>query len=214
MKLSRIRVVGGLLLIVFGVLSLLSNLRIFVGGLDFFWALLFGAGGLLFLYVFMGNREHWWAIIPGFVLISVGALIALETFFPRGIGDWGGALVMGGIGLAFWAIYFVKREHWWAIIPGSVMLTLTVITGLSSILESVGLDTGGVFLMGLGLTFGLLAILPTPQGRMKWALIPAGVLMVMGLLITASAANLLQFIGPVVLILVGLYLLFRVFRPR
>jgi hypothetical protein len=68
--------------------------------------------------------------------------------------------------------------------------------------------------MGLGLTFGLLAILPTPQGRMKWALIPAGVLMVMGLLITASAADLLQFIGPVVLILVGLYLLFRVFKPR
>jgi hypothetical protein len=214
MKLSRIRVVGGILLIAFGVLSLLANLGVLVGGLDLFWAILFVAGGLLFLYVFQANREHWWAIIPGFVLISVGALLALELFFPRGIGDWGGALVMLGIGLAFWAIYFVKREHWWAIIPGSVMLTLALIVGLSSVIESVGLDTGGVFLLGLGVTFGLLAILPSPQGRMKWALIPAAALLAIGLLITAASAELLQLIGPALLILVGVYLIFRVFKPR
>ena len=214
MKLSRVRVVGGILLIAFGILSLLSNLGIFVGGLDLFWALLFGAGGALFLYIFLSNREHWWAIIPGFVLVSIGILIALERFAPQLGGDWGGMLVVSGIGLAFWAIYFVKREHWWAIIPGSVMLTIAIIVGFSSTLENAGIDTGGVFLLGLGLTFGLLAFLPSPQGRMKWALIPAAVLLGIGLLITAAAAELLQFIGPAVLILVGLYLIFRVFKPR
>ena len=214
MKLSRVRVIGGILLVLLGVLSLLSNLEIFVGGLDLFWALLFGAGGALFLYVFLTNREHWWAIIPGFVLISIGALLALERFAPEGIGDWGGALVVSGIGLAFWAIYFVKREHWWAIIPGSVMLTIAIIVGFSSSLEKAGIDTGGIFLLGLGLTFGLLAFLPSPQGRMKWALIPAVILLGTGLLITAAAAELLQFVGPAALILVGLYLVFRVFRPR
>lgn len=214
MKLSRVRVVGGILLITLGILSLLSSLGIFVGGLDLFWALLFGAGGALFLYVFLSNREHWWAIIPGFVLISIGALIALERFVPQGIGDWGGMLVVSGIGFAFWAIYFVKREHWWAIIPGSVMLIIAIIIGFSSTLENAGIDTGGAFLLGLGLTFGLLAFLPSPQGRMKWALIPAAVLLGIGLLITAAAAELLQFIGPAVLILVGLYLVFRVFKPR
>lgn len=212
MKLSRIRVIGSILLIALGVLSLLSNLGILVGGLDLFWAILFGAGGLLFLYVFLGNREHWWAIIPGFVLLSIGALLALELFFPRGIGDWGGALVMLGIGLAFWAIYLVKREHWWAIIPGSLMLTVALIVGFSPAIENAGLDTGGVFLLGLGLAFGLLAILPSPQGQMKWALIPAAVLLVIGLLITAASAELLQFIGPALLILVGLYLIVRVFK--
>ena len=214
MKLSKVRVIGSILLIALGILSLLSNLEIFVGGLDLFWALLFGAGGALFLYVFLSDREDWWAIIPGFVLISIGALIALERFAPRGIGDWGGVLVLSGIGFAFWAIYFVKREHWWAIIPGSVMLTIAIVVGLSSPLENAGIDTGGVFLLGLGLTFGLLALLPSPQGRMKWALIPAAVLLVIGLLITAAAAELVQFIGPAVLILVGLYLIFRVFRSR
>jgi hypothetical protein len=214
MKLSRVRIVGGILLIAFGVLSLLSNLGIFVGGLDLFWALLFGAGGALFLYIFLGNREQWWAIIPGFVLISIGLLIALERFTPWLGGDWGGMLVVGAIGLAFWSIYFVKREHWWAIIPGSVMLTIALIIGFSSVLESVGIDTGGVFLLGLGVTFGLIAFLPSPQGRMRWALIPAGILLVMGLLITAAAADLLGFVGPAALILVGLYLILRVLRPR
>ena len=214
MKQLRIRIVGGILLITVGILSLLSSLGIFVGGLDLFWALLFGAGGALFLYVFLSDRENWWAIIPGFVLISIGVLIALERFAPRGIGDWGGVLVSSGIGFAFWAIYFVKREHWWAIIPGSVMLTIAIVVGLTSPLENAGIDTGGVFLLGLGLTFGLLALLPSPQGRMKWALIPAAVLLVIGLLITTAAAELVQFIGPAALILVGLYLIFRMFRSR
>jgi hypothetical protein len=213
MRRWTVRVVGGVLLIASGVLSLLSNLGIFVGGLDLLWALLFGIGGALFLYVFLFNREHWWAIIPGFVLISIGVLIALERFAPRLGGDWGGVLVVGGIGLAFWAIYLVKREHWWAIIPGSVMLAIALIIGLSSTLESAGLDTGGVLLLGLGLAFGLLALVPTPQGRMKWALIPAGVLLVIGLFVTASE-QLLPFVGPAILIVAGLYLVLRVFRSR
>ncbi len=214
MKLSKVRIIGGILLIAFGILSLLSNLGIFVGGLDLFWALLFGVGGALFLYVFLGNREHWWTIIPGFVLISIGLLIALERFAPQLGGDWGGMLVVGAIGLAFWAIYFVKREHWWAIIPGSVMLTIAMIVGFSSILENAGVDTGGIFFLGLGMAFGLISLLPSPQGRMKWAFIPAVILLAMGALITAAAADLLQFVGPVALILVGLYLILRVFKPR
>ncbi|MCP4539304.1 MAG: hypothetical protein GY832_19380 [Chloroflexi bacterium] len=214
MKLSKIRIVGGILLIAFGVLSLLSNLEIFVGALDLFWALLFAAGGALFLFVFLGNREHWWAIIPGFTLISIGLLIAMERFAPWIGGDWGGMLVVGAIGLAFWSIYFSKREHWWAIIPGSVMLTIALIIGFSSALESIGIDTGGVFLLGLGVTFSLIAFLPSRQGQMRWALIPGGILLVMGLLITAAASNLLGFVGPAALILVGLYLIFRVIKPR
>jgi len=49
---------------------------------------------------------------------------------------------------------------------------------------------------------------------MKWALIPAAALLVMGLLITVAALGAFQFLGAVALILIGLYLLFRVFRPR
>ncbi|MFQ5812924.1 MAG: hypothetical protein ACE5I2_07030 [Anaerolineae bacterium] len=119
---------------------------------------------------------------------------------------------MGGIGLAFWVIYFQKREYWWAVIPGGVMFTVALIAGLDAVFE--GAETGGVLFLGLGLTFGLLSLLPTPQGQMRWALIPAAILLVMGLLVTAATTGILQYLWPTALILVGLYLLFRMFRSR
>lgn len=210
MKRFDVRAIGGILLIVVGVLLLLQNIGIFVGVVALIWALIFAAGGLIFLYMFLTNRTQWWAIIPGFALLGLAALIALDEFFPR-VGDiLGGTLFLGGIGLAFWVIYFLKRESWWAVIPGGVMFTLALIAGLDSVFE--GLETGGVLFLGLGLTFGLLSFVPTPQGRMKWALIPAAVLLVMGLLITAATTGLLNYLWPIALILAGLYLLFRLFR--
>ena len=212
MRRFEVRVVGAILLIAVGILVLLQNLGILAGGLALLWALLFGAGGVVFLYVFITDRTNWWAIIPGFVLPSIAAIIALDQFAPQISESWGGALVLGGIGLAFWVVYLTNREHWWAVIPGGVLLTTALITGLSSAFE--GVETGGVFLMGLGLTFGLLSLIRTPEGRMKWALIPAAVLLVIGLLITAATASLLNYLLPVALILVGLYVIARVLLPR
>jgi len=212
MKRFETRVAWGILLIAGGVLFLLQNLGILGGGIALLWALLFGAAGVIFLYVFLTDRANWWAVIPGFVLLSLAVLIVLNQLAPGVGGTWGGALFLGGVGLGFWVIYFVNREHWWAVIPGGVLLTLALVAGLSSMLE--GTEVGGVFFLGLGLTFGLLSFLPTPQGRMKWALIPAAVLLVMGLLITAAFASALNYLWPVALILIGLYLIFRTFGFR
>ena len=211
MRRFEVHVVGGILLIAAGVLFLLQNFGILAVG-AYAWPLLFGASGAVFLYVFLTNRANWWAVIPGLVLLSLAALIALDQFAPEVGETWGGAIFLGGIGLAFWVVYFVKREHWWAIIPGGVLLTLALVAGLSSVLE--GVEMGGVFFLGLGLTFGLLSLLPTSEGRMKWALIPAGVLLAMGLLISAAATAVFNYLWPAALILVGLYLIFRTFGSR
>ncbi|MCK4316931.1 MAG: hypothetical protein KAX24_14280, partial [Anaerolineae bacterium] len=154
MRRFEVHVVGGILLIAAGALFLLQNLGVLVIG-AYLWPFLFGAGGLVFLYVFLTNRDNWWAIIPGFVLLSLAALIALEQFAPEAEETWGGALFLCGIGAAFWVVYFTKREQWWAVIPGGVLLTIGLVTGLSSVLE--GVEMGGVFFLGLGLTFGLLS---------------------------------------------------------
>ena len=212
MQRLEVRIVGGIILIAAGILFLLQNLGVLGGSLALLWALLFSAGGAVFLYVFLTNHTHWWALIPGFVLLSVGGVIALGELAPRLEDMWGGSLVLGGIGLAFWAVYFANREHWWAIIPGGAMVTLALVAGLSSALGDV--ELGGAFLVGLGLTFGLLYFLPTVEGRLKWALIPAGVLLVMGLLITAASVSLLQYLWPAALILGGLYLVYRTFGTR
>lgn len=213
MKWLESRVIWGILLIALGLIFLLQSFGFLGGLLALVWAFAFGAAGLAFLFVFLTNRAHWWAIIPGFALLSLAALIALDQLFPRLTDSLGGTLFLGGIGLGFWAVFLLNREHWWTAIPGGVLFTLALVAGLSPFLG--GAATGGVFFVGLGLTFGLLSFLPTPQGRMKWALIPAAVMLVMGLLIMVAATPLLGTLWPAALILLGLYLVLRAlgFRP-
>ncbi len=212
MKRFEIRVVGAILLIAVGVLFLLQNVGIVVGALSLLWALLFGAGGAMFLYVFLTDREQWWAVIPGFALLGLAGTIALNELIPEGGGDWAGMVFLLGIGASFWVIYFVNREHWWAVIPGGVLITLALVAGLSSVFE--GAEMGGVFFLGLALTFGLLSFLQTPGGRMKWALIPAAVMFVLGVVITAAATEAFRYVWPVVLVLAGVYLIFRTLSSK
>jgi hypothetical protein len=73
---------------------------------------------------------------------------------------------------------------------------------------------GGMLLLGFGLTFAIVAVTPTAEGRMVWAWIPAGILSILGLLILAATESLIGYIWPVVLILVGLVLIYRTFIYR
>jgi hypothetical protein len=212
MKRLSVRIIGGIFLIAAGILYLLQNLNVIEGGLGFLWAFLFVAGGAFFLYVFFGDRANWWSLIPGIASLGLAVAILVGTLAP-GIGeDWGVAIFMAGLALSFWAVYLVQREHWWAVIPGGVLLTLAVVIGLSSILE--GIETAGAFFLGLGLTFALLALLPSAEGRMKWAQIPAAALLVIGVIVLATTADVLKYLWPVALILIGVYVIFRVLASR
>ena len=211
MKWLESRILWGSLLILGGVLFLLQNLNIFEFG-DLFWAVLFALAGLFFISVFIQNRANWWALIPAFTLFGVGAQIAIDRLLPSLSETLGGSLVLGGVSLGFLAIYLQDRAHWWAIIPGGVLMTLAVVSALEGALPGEG--TGGVFFLGLGITFALVALLPNPGGAMKWAWIPAGILAVMGLLLLASSERLVAYIGPAALILVGGYLVVRTLLPR
>ncbi len=71
------------------------------------------------------------------------------------------------------------------------------------------MQTGGVFFLGLGLTFALVALLPSAAGRMTWAWIPAGILAVMGLLLMATSGNLIDYLWPLIIIAAGGFLIIR-----
>ena len=216
MRRFDMRLAWGLLLVVAGVLLLLQNFEVLKASLDLVWAGLLGLAGLFFIFVFASNRMNWWALIPGIILLSVATLVFLGLTQPALASDWGGAVVLGGIGLSFWAVYLAHRENWWAIIPGGVLLTLAAVAGLENYSARLErrFETGSVFLIGLGLTFVLVGVLPNPRGRMRWAFIPAAILLVTGLLIFAAAEELLRFLGPLAIILFGLWLLYRYFVPR
>ena len=200
------RVLWGSLLILAGLVFLFQNIfHIQLGGL--FWAALLALGGLFFITVYITDRHHWWALIPGFTLLGVAATAFLSSFFPRLDNIFGGLFVLGGIGVAFVAVYLTERRFWWALIPAGVMLTLAVISLLDQVLGDYG--SGGLLFMGMALTFALVAIIPHPQGRMTWAWIPAGILAVIGLIISTATGDLFGYVWPLVLILGGLALIYR-----
>lgn len=208
MKNSRASLGMGALLVIIGLLFLLQNFGLLGGLENIIWLVLFGAGGLAFLYVFSVNRENWWAIIPGFTLLGLAGLIGLGDQ----LGALGGALFLGAIGLSFWVIYLLRRDFWWAVIPAGTLTTLAVVAATADRIE--GVAVGGLFFLGLAATFALVYLLPTSEGRMKWALIPAGVLAIMGVLMLLSLGGIINYIVPAALILIGAVLVGRVLMKR
>lgn len=198
----------GALLVIMGIVFLLQNFGLFSGVEQLVWVVLFGLAGLAFLWVFGRDREQWWAIIPGFTLLGLALLVGLGDR----LGAWGGALFMAAIGLSFWTIYAIRREFWWAIIPGGALVSLAAMIGIAEM--GGGEESVGIFFLGLAATFLLVYLAPTAEGRMKWALIPAGVLALMGALFTVSMGGVTAYFWPAALILAGAYLVVRSLMSR
>lgn len=202
------RMMFALLLIAAGVLFLLQNLGVLGSLTGLVWAVLFALGGLAFLSVLVTNRTQWWAAIPGIVLLDVGVLIAFTTLFPNLDGRLSGGLFLLGLGLAFWVVFALAPQNWWAVIPGGVMVTLAAVTAMESFTGDV---TGAVFMLGLALTFLLLYFIPVRGRRMTWPWIPALVLGAIGFLVLFQASNMINIAWPVILILAGGFLLVRAY---
>lgn len=209
-RISLEQLLGGVLTAV-GVLALLLNLGLFGAAASLIWALLFGAGGVALLGVVAQNRERWWALIPGATLLSLGLLIALTTFAPVFGAAVGGSIFLGGIGAGFLAVYLLRPQFWWALIPAGTLLTLAVVAGMGGAIASQ--LTGAVFFGGLALTFALVAVAP-PDAPRRWALIPGAVLLTMAALSLIGSPTAFNILGPSLLILGGLALLYRALRHK
>lgn len=200
------RLLIGLLFIIGGVLSLLEVQGIISNAGGIFWGLIFAAGAAVFLYMLYTDTRNWWAAFPGFTLLG----LAISSFLPDSLHAYEGLAFFSGISLAFWWVYVNDRERWWAIIPAGVLLTL----GVVSVLDNVSaIQTGGSFFLGLGLTFILVAVLPGGPSR-TWALIPGVILVLFGALLGTPLVGLADYFWPAVLIVLGIYLIFRFVRNQ
>jgi hypothetical protein len=206
MKWPILRILWGLLLILAGVLFLLNSIGTISIG-EYQWAILLGIGGLAFLSVFISDRNQWWALFPAFGLLVGGAIIYLENTFPAIPGEIAGAIALGGIGLAFLLIFLTNFSNWWALIPAGVLFSMSAVFLL-------GVQSGGVFLIGLGLTFGVIGFVPTEHGRMRWAFIPAIILVLVGIFVMLASLNLFALLWPIGLITGGLLIIYYVIRGR
>lgn len=206
MKHIESRTFWGILLIAGGMLFLLQSLGLIM--LDNIWPVIFAAAGAVFLYAFVRQRENWWAAIPGMALLGIAATIAFTLIFPRANDNWSGAIFMGSLAVAFLAVYLrTMTREWWAIIPAGVLGTITAVIILEPFLGDG--FTGGLFMLGLGATFALVYLLPAREGRNRWAIYPASILGGIGVLVLITATWLIRILGPLAIIALGLYLIFR-----
>ncbi len=211
MKRLDSKIFWGLLLILMGILFMLANMDFI--SLTVVGPLLFGAIGLLFVIFFMLRKDNWWAAIPGLALLSLALVSGAEWVLPVSLESWSGAIFLGGLALGFFAVYArTLAEQWWALIPAGTLTTFSAIIVMETLQILQGEALGGVFLLGMGLTFALVYISPSPTERQKWAAIPAAILAAMGVLGIVALTDLLAYVWPVALILLGLYILLR--RPR
>ena len=210
MKILSSRIFWGLVLIIGGILLLLDTFGVINGG-ALFWTIVSAFISILFFSIYITNREHWWALIPGTIFLSITAAIGLTEFLPEfKERNLTGLIILVGISLSFLLVYLVEHSNWWAIIPAGVIATIAMVSFL--VTTSTAVVSGGIFLLGLGLTFALVAILPTSIGQMRWAWIPAGILGLIGFLILIAAEEYFNFIWPCVLILVGIFFIVRSIR--
>lgn len=207
--------IWGILLIVGGLLFLLQNLGILRGLAALMWVVLFGAAGLFFLYLFLKDlASNWWAAIPGCTLLGLSATVFFDELGPRFLLPITGPLFLFSIGFGFALVYLANSQNWWAMIPAGVMTTLGVVAGI----DAFGLrwvDSGGIFFVGLGLTFLLLGVLPAHGEKgLRWAFIPGVILLVMGILIGTPFIGAFGYLWPLVLIVGGAFLIWRNLTTR
>jgi hypothetical protein len=203
MKRFDFRILVGAALVLGGILMLLDTMGVLTGATDYFWAGTLAIGAGIFLFWFFTDRSKWWAAIPGFTLAGLSCSTLLK-------GDWADLAVLGGIGLGFWAVYFSGRQRWWAIIPGGVLLTLGITSALSALTATRAIETGGVFFVGLGLTFLLVALLE----KMKWAYIPAAVLLLLGFFLTPPLSGGMEYVWIGILLVAGALMVISATRSK
>ena len=179
--------IWGAILVFAGLSTLVSSLNWYLGVPGYIFALLFAAGGLAFGFWFVREPQgNWWAAIPAGALFGLSGTIMVSDYAPNRMAFLAGGIFLGALSLGFWAVYAVRRDMWWAIIPGGALLSLAATAALGDSALGNGRDNlvGATFMVGLGITF-LVVALARPSGERSrwWAFIPAGILMVLGVAI-------------------------------
>ena len=101
---------------------------------------------LPFLVGFMRDRSRWRLLIPVYILLAVGIMVALiglgildDLLIP--------AYVLIAVSIPFFVAYVRDQSHWWPLIPGGI----TAIIGLSFLIaENIAQYVGAIALVVVG----------------------------------------------------------------
>jgi hypothetical protein len=127
-------------------------------------------------------------VLLGLFLAAAGVFLLLKNlgaFKEWGDAIWGGVFAL--VGLAFLGWFVADRSRWWRALAGTTLLGggLVILLGW----RGIGLGDWGsaLVLFGIALGFWITAI---AQGENWWAVIPAGALTLMAILLGLRSRNL------------------------
>jgi len=125
---DRDRTFFAILLIGAGVLFMLQQFSIFPSFGDYVLLIIGG----VFMYAYFNTRSaaRTGFLIPGAILLGIGAGQVLHNLDVLHIWQ-GGNLSALTLGLGFCLIWALERRHWWALIPGGIL----VASGISGALN-------------------------------------------------------------------------------
>jgi uncharacterized membrane protein HdeD (DUF308 family) len=198
-------VLGGLL-ILFGVLALIETV-VDLGA--WIWVAVLTIGGLGIYVIYARDRNQKWMLIAAYTLLAVAGLVAL---LELGVlqDAFVATYVLLAIALPFYFAYFSNRQNWGLLIPAYVLTVIGVMVPLIEL---------GVLNDAVIATYVLLAVaLPffvvyLRNSKNWWALIPAGILTVIGLGLFIAEASV-EYLFAAGLIVAGLIIVLRQFMRK
>ena len=212
---KRSQAILGFLLVLIGALLLLQKMDFLQGTWEnVLWTVVAGAAGIYMLYLFIKARKRWWWIIFGSLLLGVMANQLLFLLVPQLGSELNDTILLSLLGLGFILVFFVNRTNWWAMVPGGFLVTLGLIA-LSENTDYLFVDSNVLLFFGLGITFFLLFLIPTPVGRLNWAAYFAIPLLLVGAYFAFMGEDLImQLAGPILIIVLGLFFIINTIRTN
>jgi len=199
-------VIWGGLLILLGGLLLVDQ---FVDLTDWVWMAALVFSGLVALGVYLSDRSDGWLLLTAYILLVIAGLVALFTLnlLPD---ELVAVYVLLAIALPFLGVFLRDRSQWWALIPAYVLLAVALMNWLMETGILTDLLVPGYVMFAIAFPF---FVVYGSNTRQWWALIPAGILTIIGIVFFIFEAAV-QYIGAVLLVITGMWILVRVFTRK
>jgi hypothetical protein len=211
MNVNKSSVFWGILLILGGGLALAQQFGYLEEFSESIWMWVFAliSAGAFLSYALSGWTQ-WGLLFPAGVFGGLAVTIALATNNMDGAAV--GSPLFFGLLIPFAAAYITDRkQNWWALIPGGVMLFLALVTLL---VDNVGGEwVGSIFLFMIGLSFFIVYLNDRTR---NWALLVAYILFVLSIApaMASFSGDTAAYFGVVFLFAVGLPFFVLYFREE
>lgn len=200
----------GIFIIVMGILLLLGNLDLFDHGQDFFWGILFLAGGFISMKEYARDKNKWWFLGLTSLLYFIGLAIIINAlnFIDD---DIIGTLLFWGLAAVFIHVGQRNEKAWWCYLVAGIAIVLGSIVFLETFNLLEDAYVAFVLFLGFGLTFAYLWLIRNEINKLNWAKYPAiGLITIAFFVLISSTSSILEdMFLPSLLILVGILLIYR-----